>query len=95
MYHEERRDFLRMTTESQINGREVTSGTSFNGQCINLSASGVLFSSEQQFDPGTMLDINISLPKAIVPPLDATIEVVRLDKQQQGYNVAGVFRQKR
>ncbi|WP_455205708.1 PilZ domain-containing protein [Kaarinaea lacus] len=92
--YDEKRDFYRMSTDSTITFREQGSDQSHQGRCINLSASGVLFMSEQRLEPGTIVHINITPDKAVVPPLEATIEVVRAQlDSDEGYAIAGQIKQ--
>ena len=80
----EKRNFIRMKTDSKITVKPQGSQQTLEGQCIDLSAVGVLFSISQQFNPGTQLDINITPEHSISPALDATIEVVRAQPQNNG-----------
>jgi len=86
----EKRNFIRMTTDSVITFKEQGQNTVHQGQCINLSAAGVLFTSKQRMLPGTMLDINITPEPAVVAPLNATVQVVRTQLSDNGgYAIAG------
>lgn len=86
----EKRNFIRMTTDSVITFKEHGQNTVHHGQCINLSAAGVLFTSTQRMLPGTMLDINITPEPAVVAPLNATVQVVRTQMNDKGgYAIAG------
>jgi len=88
--YSEKRNFIRMRTHSKITYRTVGSNETFEGQCINLSAAGVLFTSAHHFQPGTMIEINITPEQAVVDPLDATVKVVRTQHDNQGmFSVAG------
>lgn len=80
----EKRNFIRMQTDSRIIYRPQGSQDSFEGRCVNLSAAGVLFITHQRFDPGTIMNINITPEHSVVPPLDATIEVVRANLDMSG-----------
>jgi len=88
--YSEKRNFIRMRTNSKITYRKVGSNETFEGLCINLSAAGVLFTSSHRFQPGTMVEINITPERAVVDPLDATIKVVRTQHDNQGmFAIAG------
>lgn len=88
--HTEKRNFIRMQTDAKINFTPQGSAHTFQGDCINLSASGVLFTSEQRFNPGTFIDINITPHYSVVQPLEATIEVVRSSVHNSGrFAIAG------
>ena len=76
-----------MKTDSPITLRPEGGQTSYEGRCINLSAAGVLFMSQQRFTPGTRIDININPQYSVVPPLEATIEVIRTQVHSSGHFV--------
>jgi len=86
----EKRNFIRMTTDSVITFKEQGQSTVHKGHCINLSAAGVLFTSKQRMLPGTLLDINITPEPAVVAPLNATVQVIRTQLSDNGgYAIAG------
>ena len=92
--YSEKRAFFRMSTDSSITIMPDGSEESHEGICINLSANGVLFTSSQRFEPGTIIHINITPSKALVPPLDAVVEVVRTQADsEKGYAIAGQIKQ--
>lgn len=86
----EKRHFIRIQTNSKITYREMGSKISHQGECINLSAGGILFTSEHRVNPGTMMEITITPELNLVKPLDATIQVVRSQSHIDGdYTIAG------
>ena len=86
----EKRNYIRIQTNSKITYREVGSETSHQGECINLSAGGILFTSEYRVNPGTLMEITITPELDLVKPLDATIQVVRSQSHINGdYTIAG------
>lgn len=90
MDYSEKRSFIRIRTNSKIEYREVGTESTHLGECINLSAGGVLFSCPHHVTPGTMMEISIKPEQKMVAPLDATIKVVRTQSNHQGsYYVAG------
>jgi len=90
MEHSEKRDFIRMTTNSEITYQEIGETHSRQGHCINLSAAGILFEADHPVEPGTLVQINITPHLAVVKPLDATIKVLRTSKNTDGkFAIAG------
>ena len=86
----EKRNFIRMNTESRITYKILGSNDAYHGTCINLSAAGVLFTSSQQVPLGTKMEINITPELKLTGPLNATIEVVRSQVNDNGsYAIAG------
>ena len=90
MDYSEKRGFIRIKTDSKIEFRVVGTKDTYYGECINLSAGGVLFTSEQNVAPGTLMEISIKPEQVLVSPLDATIKVVRTQSNTNGsYAIAG------
>ena len=91
--YDEKRNFIRMDTDSKLTFRELDGENSYEGRCLNLSASGILFSCDQHFAPGTQLEIYITPELSVVPPLNAIIEVIRTQTDDENFTVAGVIKQ--
>jgi hypothetical protein len=90
----EKRSYIRMKTDSRITFQQEGSNHSYEGQCVDLSAAGVLFLTDQRFAPGTRLNINITPQLSVVPPLDAIIEVVRSQLHSNGsFAIAGQIKE--
>lgn len=90
MDYSEKRGFIRIKTDSKIEYRVVGSKDTYYGECINLSAGGVLFTSDHNVEPGTLMEISIQPEQVLVAPLDATIKVVRTRSNTNGsYAIAG------
>ena len=88
--YSEKRNFIRVNTDSRISYKEHGSDTVHHGHCLNLSAAGVLFICQHQMQPGTLVDINITPEVAVTEPLNATVQVVRTQLNDGGgYAVAG------
>ena len=92
--YSEKRGFIRMSTESTVSFKKDGTNETYYGQCINLSATGVFFKTDQRIEPGTVIRINITPDLAVVAPLDATIEIIRAQMDSDGgYAVAGQIKQ--
>lgn len=79
-----------MITHSPITIQPDGSDDIYQGMCVNLSASGLLFTSDQRFEPGSVIRVNMTPSKAVVPPLDAVVEIVRMQvDSDKGYAIAG------
>jgi len=77
MEYEEKRDFIRMNAKHELQFREVGSTQTQQGICCNLSATGILFTTEQEIPDGTELEVNITPQYSVVSPFDAVVKVVR------------------
>ncbi len=74
----EKRDFLRMPIDCELTFSEAGSSKQFQGNVINLSSKGILFTSNQKFETGTSLDIVLTPSNSITPPMEATVSVSRV-----------------
>ncbi len=94
MDYSEKRGFIRIKTDSKIEYRVAGSKDTYYGECINLSAGGVLFISDHSVEPGTLMEISIKPEQALVAPLDATIKVVRAESNSSGgFDIAGQIKE--
>lgn len=86
----DQRDFHRMMVECEIAYRPVSGGDLKSGMAQNISASGLLFSCDEALDVGLVLEVNIVAEKALVPPLHAIVEVLRVlpASESGGYAIA-------
>jgi len=89
--YEEKRDFIRMNTEHVLQYRKTSSNEVQQGICCNLSATGIMFTTEQEISPGTELAVTITPQNSVVSPFDATITVVRTQTNGMSsqYTIAG------
>ena len=92
--YSEKREYFRMNTHSAITIKPDGSDEVYEGICVNLSANGVLFTTSQRFEPGSIVHINITPAKAVVAPLDAVVEVIRTQvDSEKGYAIAAQIKQ--
>ena len=90
----EKRNFIRIPINHEMTYKVDGSNAMEQGVCINLSADGVMFSASKKFDPGTIIDINITPKQSVVTPLDAMVEVVRVSENEVNdqFTVAGIIK---
>ena len=86
--HGERRQFIRMQTECKMTCRLAQSDETFTATCHNLSGAGVFFSTDRAIEPGRALEIKICPANKVTPPLEALVEVLRVEEKEDGYEVA-------
>jgi hypothetical protein len=84
----EKRDHIRMAIESNAeyrmsDGREVRTCT-----VKELSASGMMLSTEMAVGEGAMLNVKITPLHAITPPLNAVVQAIRCSSNDEHYDVA-------
>ena len=84
----EKRDFLRMPIDCEMSFSEVGSSKQFSGSVINLSSKGILFTSNEGFDTGTVLNITLTPSSADTPPMEATAVVTRVTDNEVLFEIA-------
>ncbi|MBL1277620.1 MAG: PilZ domain-containing protein [Ectothiorhodospiraceae bacterium] len=89
--YDEKRNFKRMGADHPLQFRKEGSNETYHGICCNLSATGIMFTTENEITDGTELEINMTPQYSVVSPFEATVEVIRA--QQNGapgiYVIAG------
>jgi hypothetical protein len=84
----EKRDFLRMPIDCELNFAVEDSTKQYQGKVINLSSQGVLFTSNQKFAPGTILEITLTPSNSTTPPMQATVVVARVSSNEVLFEIA-------
>ena len=82
--HSEKRDYIRMEVDCDVVYRTEDGSAEKQGRGKNLSATGVLFESEENYPAGTRLVLKVMPRNTITPPLEMTVEVVRVDEAGPG-----------
>lgn len=89
--YDEKRDFIRMNAEHALQFRTLGTDETQQGICCNLSATGIMFTTESSIPDGAELEVNITPQYSVVSPFDAVVKVVR-SRENGGldrYSVAG------
>jgi hypothetical protein len=88
---DEKRDIIRMAADHKLSYHEAGSSETFTGNCINLSAAGIMFTADRQIPVGTQLEVNITPDYSVVNPFEALVEVVRCEANGSPdiYEIAG------
>ena len=84
----EKRDFLRMPIDCELSFTVAGSDERLQGNVINLSSKGILFTSSQGFDPGARLDILLTPSNAQTPPMEARVVVSRVTDNDAVFEIA-------
>jgi hypothetical protein len=92
--YSEKRDFVRVDVECAVSVRERGSDHVETGTCRSLSGKGLMFLCDKPYAVGTVLDVSVVPQKAVVPPLDASVEVVRAeyDEEERKFAIAAVLK---
>ena len=89
--YDEKRDFIRMNTEHAMQFRTLGTDETQDGICCNLSATGIMFTTENSIPDGAELEVNITPQYSVVSPFDAVVKVIRSQSNgtQDRFTVAG------
>jgi len=90
----EKRDFMRMPIDCDLRFSVVGDDREFQGNVINLSNKGILFTSRQKFEVGNLLTLVLTASQADTPPMHATVKVARVINNRVNYEVACIIRRK-
>ncbi len=87
--YDEKRNYIRMDVDCDIQYKAVDSDNFILGRCTNLSGAGLSFIAENNFQAGTAMEVSIVPKSNLTPPMIAYIEVVRCTSEPEGgYQVA-------
>jgi len=91
--HDEKRDYVRIPLDCEINYRLADGQQIKTGRCKNLSAAGLSFITDQPFDLGLAMEVSIAPKTAFSLPMNAFIELVRCIKLENGdYEIAATIK---
>ncbi len=88
----EKRDFQRMPIDCDLKYSVVGDIREHWGKVINLSGTGILFSSSQKLEPDSLLTVVLTAPNTL--PMHATVKVERVVSNTVLYEVACTIRSK-
>jgi hypothetical protein len=93
MKYDEKRAFMRIDLNSEMQYRLVDASEFKAARCTSLSGSGVSFVATQTVDEGKAIEINITPQNSITPALTAFVEVVRVESLTDGeYEIAATIK---
>ena len=84
----EKRDFLRMPIDCEMTFSKTGSTRQYSGSVINLSSKGILFTSKEKFDEGSVLKITLTPSNSDTLPMEATAVVTRVTSNEVLYEIA-------
>jgi hypothetical protein len=85
----EKRDSLRMPIDCYLRFKAEDDSREFEGSLINLSRRGILFTSRENFEAGTLLKIELTPSHTETTPIHATVMVSRVSSSNDAvYEVA-------
>jgi hypothetical protein len=90
----EKRNSLRMPIDCHLRYSVVGDDRDFEGTVINLSDKGILFTSRQKLEVGSLLTLVLTASQTKTPPMHATVKVTRVISKRVQYEVACIIRTK-
>lgn len=89
----EKRTFARTETHCRIRYTVADQDQVLDGVCLNISAAGILFRSEQLIERGRAVEIHTFPDNPATPPLTAFVEILRCKPQgEYGYQIAAAIK---
>jgi hypothetical protein len=92
----EKRDFKRLPAQTEVKIKTIPDGQSKQGQGKDISGGGILLSSDELFEIGTLLELEIMTTthktfSRAIPPMRAKVRVVRVEGTKPPYDIAAKF----
>ncbi len=82
--YDEKRNFIRMSVNCEINYKLTDSDQTYQGRCTSLSGAGLAFIADREFEQGKSMEVNVIPENSITPPMTAYVEIVRSIKLDSG-----------
>jgi hypothetical protein len=86
--NDEKRHFIRMSAHCAMTFCTLDSNQERQATCVNLSATGLSFTTGRPVAAGQGLDVGIQPKNNLTPPLRALAEVIRCTPCDAGFEVA-------
>lgn len=86
--HSEKRDFMRMPIDCMLSFTRQGLDETYTGNVVNLSSKGILFTSQNEFREGDVLDIVLTPSNSLTPPMEATTTVSRVTNTGEVFEIA-------
>ena len=87
----DKRDFLRIPIDCSLKFSAVDDNREFEGKLVNLSSSGILFTSSVRVEVGSLIALVITASHTNTPPMHATVKVERVTGNQTQYEIACII----
>ena len=84
----EKRDFLRMPIDCELSFIRSGNSERYEGNVINLSSKGILFTSSERFEEGAALELLLTPSNSITPPMEAEAVVTRVIDYEPVFEIA-------
>jgi len=93
--YDEKRDFIRISVDCEMQYSLAGSGQDEYGKVTNLSGRGMMFIANRSLQVDDRVEVRIRPENDITPPLHANVRVVRVNKQrhEDGYEIGAVIKE--
>lgn len=79
--YEEKRNYIRMKVDTAVFFTKANGNERYEGRCRDLSGAGMLLETEKKLKLGDRLSVTVPSDGPDFSPLNALVEVVRVDHQ--------------
>lgn len=91
---DEKREFFRMGVECDMTFQIGGSKEIHSGIARNMSSAGLLIATDIEVPAGSLLYVKVQPEKSFVPPFEAIVEVLRVERSAAGiYELGATVRQ--
>jgi len=93
--YDEKRDYIRIDVNCEIQFSLSDSGENEIGKVTNLSGRGMMFVVDHMLEIDNRLEVRIQPENTITPALHANVRVVRVNKQrhEEGYEIGAIIQE--
>ena len=90
--YDEKRNFIRMFVNANVDITDPATGNIYQGKGKNLSGDGAMFTTDGKFEVNQKLNLTVSAENSKVASLNAEFEVIRIKDCGDGqYEIAGTM----
>ena len=90
--YDEKRNFIRMFVNAEVQITDPTTAQVFSGEGKNLSGDGAMFTTDAKLEINQRLSLDISSDRGNLASLHAEFEVKRVDQTEDGkFEIAGTM----
>lgn len=84
--YQEKRDFIRMRIDADINFLIEGKTERYSGRCKNISGAGILIETDKKLEVGTVLEVVVPSESTEIDNLEASVEVIRVEAQPNSHS---------
>lgn len=91
---DDNRTLPRIEVDCPMTFHDIDSPNIKEGIALNVSNGGILFVANEKMADGAIKEVHIRPPAGVAPPLDAVIQIVRVDEDEVAgrYQIGGIIK---